>query len=306
MRVDHWIKHVFIVPGLILSYILGAPKLSNEIIILNALIGFSSAFLIASANYVINEFLDSNSDIYHPEKSKRPGAKGLLNFKFILIQYFLLSLLGIFLSTKINVVFFIFTLLFFLSGLIYNLKPIRSKDVIFLDVISESANNPIRLSLGWAMVSISTPPLSILLTYWAIGAFLMSAKRLSELKQIISRKGKTAAHLYRKSFQQYTNENLTISCFVYSLISIIGLTIFTIKYKSEFIISLPIFIAIFSYYMRLAMNADSIVQKTENLFKDKKIVFLLILLSITFATSLFADLPWLNEALKKSFIVINK
>ena len=306
MRIDHWVKHAFVIPGLMLSYILSAPKFSNEIIILNVLIGFSSAFLIASANYVINEFLDSDSDIHHPEKSKRPGAKGLLNVKFILIQYSLLSLLGIFLSTKINVVFFVGTLLFLLSGLIYNLKPIRSKDVIFLDVISESVNNPIRLILGWTMVSMSTPPLSLLLTYWAIGAFLMSAKRLSELKQILSKKGKNAAHLYRKSFQYYTNENLTISCFVYSLVSIIGLTIFTVKYKSEFILTLPIFITIFSYYMRLAMNTDSIVQKTENLFKDKKIVFLIILLGITFAISLFTDLPWLNEALKKSFIVINK
>ena len=33
-------------------------------------------------------------------------------------------------------------------GIIYNVKPIRSKDIVFIDVLSESVNNPLRFLLG--------------------------------------------------------------------------------------------------------------------------------------------------------------
>ena len=40
-------------------------------------------------------------------------------------------------------------------ALLYNLPPIRLKDKAFLDVISESINNPLRLWLGWFAVASS-------------------------------------------------------------------------------------------------------------------------------------------------------
>ena len=53
------------------------------------------------------------------------------------------------------------------SGLVYNVSPIRTKEKVYLDVLSEAVNNPIRLTLGWAMVDSTTlPPSSLLLAYW--------------------------------------------------------------------------------------------------------------------------------------------
>ena len=43
----------------------------------------------------------------------------------------------------------------------------RTKDIPYLDVLSESINIPIRLMLGWFMVtSVFLPPLILVLTYW--------------------------------------------------------------------------------------------------------------------------------------------
>ncbi len=42
--------------------------------------------------------------------------------------------------------------IFALQGVVYNVPPFRTKDRPYLDVISESINNPIRLTIGWAMV----------------------------------------------------------------------------------------------------------------------------------------------------------
>ncbi len=38
-------------------------------------------------------------------------------------------------------------------GVLYNVKPFRTKDIAYLDVLSESINNAIRLLLGWFFVT---------------------------------------------------------------------------------------------------------------------------------------------------------
>src|SRR3546814_4458791 len=79
-------------------------------------------------------------------------------------------------------------LAFAAQGLAYNVPPLRTKDVPYLDVLSESVNNPLRLAIGWAMIDPgSLPPVSIIIAYWFGGAFLMGTKRLSEYREIVVR-----------------------------------------------------------------------------------------------------------------------
>src|SRR3546814_1877515 len=67
-RFDHTTKHVFIIPGIILAYAL-RPSLQPAAT--SIIVGFGSAVAIASANYVINEWLDREFDAFHPQKSAR-------------------------------------------------------------------------------------------------------------------------------------------------------------------------------------------------------------------------------------------
>ncbi len=76
-RPTHWVKHIFIIPGIV-----GAVILVRDVengFLTRCVLGFTSACLIASANYVINEWLDAMLDLHHPLKCQRPGAKGLLS-----------------------------------------------------------------------------------------------------------------------------------------------------------------------------------------------------------------------------------
>ena len=52
-RPNHWFKHVFIVPGIVLAYILIDHA---DLSVYKILLGFISACLLASPNYVINEW----------------------------------------------------------------------------------------------------------------------------------------------------------------------------------------------------------------------------------------------------------
>jgi len=47
--------------------------------------------------------------------------------------------------------------IFALQGIIYNVPPIRAKDKAYLDAVSESVNNPLRLMIGWTD-STTLPP----------------------------------------------------------------------------------------------------------------------------------------------------
>ena len=54
MRIDHWIKQLFILPGFVCALFLGNYNFNYSLLI-SVIIGLFATSLIASANYVINE-----------------------------------------------------------------------------------------------------------------------------------------------------------------------------------------------------------------------------------------------------------
>lgn len=305
-RPDHWVKHAFVLPGLFAALVLNPLPLPSSTIVYNSAAGLLSAFLIASANYVINEWLDAETDRNHPEKMYRPAALGLLRAKWVYFEYFTLTLSGLILANTVNFLFFVTIVAFFISGIVYNLKPLRVKDRVFLDVILESFNNPIRLLLGWAMVSNNTiPPLSLFLSYWAAGAFLMAAKRKSEYEFILQNGGIGSLEKYRKSFRYYSSETLIISCFVYAMVSSFGLAVFLIKYRAEMVFIFPILILLFTYYMHLTLQQNSIAQKPEKLHLDRKLMAVVLLLIASMVVLSLLDLPLVEKLVQSDFLDID-
>ena len=302
-RLDHMTKHIFIVPGLVLAYVLRNPSLENAW--WSILLGFASAVLIASSNYLINEWLDREFDAFHPDKSGRPAAHMKMSPVPVYTAYAACSVVGLGLAYLIGPVFFVVSLLFWVSGVVYNVKPIRSKDKAYLDVLSESINNPIRLMLGWAMIEQSTvAPVSLLLAYWMGGAFLMGAKRLSEYREISAGPGVSVLHRYRRSFQHYTEERLTISCFVYALSATFLMGIFLIKYRIEYVLAFPFIIMLFAHYLRLSLRSGSVAQKPEKLFREKSLMGISSVTVLALAVLSFVNLPILHGLSEPHFLTV--
>ena len=190
-----------------------------------------STCFIASANYVINEWLDAEFDKYHPTKKYRPVVTAGLKAKYIYLEYAILTVLGLVCGFFASRYVFYMELWLWVMGIVYNVKPLRTKEIVFVDVLSESINNAIRLLIGWfAVTSAFLPPISIVFGYWMGGAFLMAIKRYAEYRMIGD---KTQAGLYRKSFQRYTEHSLLSSAIFYSQLSVFFCGIFLIKYKIE-------------------------------------------------------------------------
>ena len=187
-------------------------------------------------------------------------------------------------------------------GILYNVKPFRTKDIAILDVLSESVNNAIRLLIGWFCITQSQmPPISIVCGYWMAGAFLMAMKRFAEYRMIGDPE---LAGKYRKSFQHYSAELLMNTAFFYAMCSSFLMGIFLIKYKIEFLILIPFIFGLFCYYFHIAFKEDSAAQKPEKLFKEKKLMLYVVFLIVLFIILYLVKIPWLNMFIQYDLISI--
>ena len=297
-RPNHWFKNIFMLPGVTLAALFAHIPVNK--FLLPLIIGIISTCLISSANYVINEWLDTSYDRFHPTKKNRPSPSGNIEFRFVILEYLILAFLGLILAGKVSIYFFIVSVVFLVMGIIYNLKPFRTKERVYIDVLSEAVNNPIRLLLGWFIVtSHSLPPSSLLLGYWMGGAFLMGIKRYAEYRFI---KNPDTASLYRRSFKDYTEDNLLLSSFFYATCSAFFIGVFLIKYRIELLLSLPCFALLFTWYLKIGLQQDSPAQNPEKLFNQKGFALFVFFLCVLVWILLIIDLPTLRWFLNNAFI----
>ena len=291
-RPDHWFKNIFVLPGVFLAVLINYSALRTSDVLM-IFYGLFIVCLTASANYVINEIMDAASDKHHPKKKHRPIPSGRVKKSSAYLIWSGLLFLSLFLASTVNREFLIVTIVFILQGLLYNIPPIRTKDIPYLDVITESVNNPIRLLLGWFLIVTATlPTLSLILAYWMIGAFFMASKRYAEFIMFNDR---SRAAAYRSSFGRYSKNRLLISMFYYACLFSFFMGIFLIRYRIELIFAIPFIALVVAYYLRMSLMSDSPVQAPELLYKQRG--FLGIIFSCIAVTILlfFVDIPFVRE-----------
>jgi len=311
-RPDYWLKNIFILPGLLFAIAVYRVSFS-EALLFNIVAGLVSATLLVSANYVINEYLDAAFDKFHPLKNVRTAVVRTVEPKILFSFYALLATSGLLLAYLISFKFLVAAGFLLFMGLIYNVPPFRSKERVYVDVLTESINNPIRFALGWFMVPLETsfyfdnrwdlaffdsvPPLSIVIAYWMGGAFLMATKRFAEYRLIANPE---LAGLYRRSFKYYTENSLLISMFFYAITCAFFLGIFLIKNRIEMLISFPFFALLFAWYLKIGLLKNSPVQGKEKLWSVKGFMIYLLIFSAFVCLLMFVDIPWLKWFLIKT------
>jgi len=185
--------------------------------------------------------------------------------------------------------FFFSLLALLIAGFIYNLKPVRTKDVPFLDSISESANNPIRFLIGWFALSPPNvfPPLSLLISWWSFGNFLLVAKRLSEFRLLKEKAGD-----YRASLKKYSNISLLIGMTASAVVFFLTYFYFAFafRFQSLFLFS-PFLLFYFFLFFRKTMKEEEIMEEPEQLLKSIKYALYTIFLVLLFVLSFFIDRP---------------
>ncbi|MCP5488038.1 MAG: UbiA prenyltransferase family protein [Verrucomicrobia bacterium] len=293
-RVDHWIKNVFILPGIVLALFFYPRPVTGQLLI-DILIGLLAACLTASSNYVINEILDAERDRHHPVKKERPIPSGHVSIPVAYAEWILLGIAGSALGFWVNASMGWACVFLWFMGTLYNIPPIRMKDMPYADVLSESINNPIRMAMGWFSTGlVAMPTMSIMLSYWMFGAFLMATKRFAEYRSIGDPE---RAAKYRSSFKFYNEERLLTSILFYASLFAMFAAVFITRYKLEVILATPIVAYAMAYYLHLGFKEKSPAQYPERLFREKKLMLICLAAFLACGGLLFVELPSLEQFL---------
>ena len=280
------------IPGVIVALYV-QPDLLDFSVIGKLILALLATGFVASSNYVINEVLDAPFDALHPVKKNRPIPCGLVNIRVAYGEWIFLGILGLSLASLLGIQFFSAALALWIMGCIYNIPPLRSKDKPYVDVLSESINNPLRLLLGWYATGILVlPPISLVLAYWMVGAFFMAVKRFAEYRRIGDPQ---ISSEYRQSFSHYTETRLLVSILYYAVSFGLFFGIFLMRYKMEMILSIPFIAGFIAWYIHLGFLENSPTQYPEQLYLQKGFTIYCILCGIILQLLLFADFPFLYK-----------
>jgi 4-hydroxybenzoate polyprenyltransferase len=295
-RIDHWFKNVFVLPGVVVA--LGfAPLAPNpsavEVFLVRLVLGLLAVCLVASSNYVLNEILDAPYDRHHPEKSQRAVPSGRVNVRLAYIEWAALAAVGIGIGAFLSFGLAASLTALWAMGCVYNVPPIRSKDVPYIDVLSESVNNPLRMLVGWYIVNPGgLAPVSLLVSYWMVGCYFMAIKRFAELRHIGDRSRATA---YRRSFATVTEQSMLISIVFYASAAMLFFGAFAMRYRIELIVSFPLIALVMAIYLAVGFRPDSAEQRPEGLYREPVLMIAVVVCTALVVTLLFVDLPMVNR-----------
>jgi 4-hydroxybenzoate polyprenyltransferase len=296
-RIDHWIKNVFVVPGIVVAISIDRGTMTSGLP-WHIVIGLLSVCLIASSNYVLNELLDAPFDRKHHLKSDRPVPSGEVNVPLAYVEWVALMLSGVGLGMAISIPFALTVFGLWVMGCVYNVPPIRSKDVPYVDVLSESVNNPLRMLAGWYITrTFVIPPASLLISYWMIGCYFMAIKRFAEYRDI-NDGSRSAA--YRKSFGYYNEQRLLVSIVFYASQAMLFFGAFIMRYRLELILTFPLVALVMAIYLSLAFKEDSAVQRPEGLYREPRLMTAVIVCAAAMLLLLFVDVPILYRVFIRS------
>jgi hypothetical protein len=140
-------------------------------------------------------------------------------------------------------------------------------------VVTESLTNPIRIALGWHAVSSVPPPVLLLVTVWSFGAFLMTGKRLAELRLL----GDLAAR-YRSTFRAYSLVGLLVVELAYGLVGLGALAGLALVHRPRVLLALPLVAALLGWAFKMTFEPESPLIDPEHLYRRP--VFLLVSVAV--------------------------
>jgi 4-hydroxybenzoate polyprenyltransferase len=289
-RPDHWIKNVFVLPGFVVALSIDRGSL-HALSATGVLTGLLAVCMVSSSNYVLNEILDAPSDRVHPHKSTRPVAAGRVWIPAAYFEWILLVAVGLWMGCSVSRSFTAALFGLWIAGCVYNVPPLRLKDVPYLDVLSEGITNPLRMLAGWYLTKSQAAPItSLLIGYWMVGCYFMAIKRYAECREFTPE----VLSSYRKSFRFYSEQRLLTSILFYGSQGMLFLGAFIVRYRLELILCFPLVAFVMASYFNLAFQPNSPVQRPEGLYREPLVVAVLIC-AIVMAVLLFVDIPILHK-----------
>jgi decaprenyl-phosphate phosphoribosyltransferase len=191
MRPHQWVKNAFVAAPLFFT-----PQALSWDSVGLVLVGIASFCLVASAVYILNDYVDCEADKLHPKKCRRPIASGQVTPAAALATFSVLLALGLTTAFSLDAAFGAAAALYFVVNVAYCLAL---KHVSIVDVMTITFGFVLRVVAGATLIGANISVWIIMCT-GLIALFLALAKRRDDLAKSLDGTHRPALDGYTKPF----------------------------------------------------------------------------------------------------------
>jgi 4-hydroxybenzoate polyprenyltransferase len=267
LRPKQWTKNL-----LVLASAIFAGTFLELHTMYNALLAFCCFSLVASTVYIINDVIDVEKDRVHPEKCKRPIASGAISVQFAIIMGIILFCCSMFVSFKLNPLFFGVLLIYFIINILY---CIRFKHVVIIDVMIIASGFVLRAIAGAVAVGGMLTSWFVLCTL-LLSLFLALGKRRHELELF---EGDTTKQ--RKVLQFYSVKLLDQLMTIVTGLTVMFYSLYAATVNQYMMFTVPIVLYGIFRYLYLVHMKNAGGKPEDILLTDKHILFTVVLYGVT-------------------------
>lgn len=288
-RVEQWVKNIFVFVPLFFS-----GNIFNEKLFGLSFFTFIVFSLVASSVYIINDYIDIESDQKHPEKKKRPLASGAVSkrmAKILFVVLWSISLFLIFLGynytegvSQIGIwKFSVVVGVYFLMNIAYTLKL---KHVAIVDIMIIALGFVFRVLVGGYATGILISQWAILLTF-VLALVLAIGKRRGELINA-PLTGKT-----RKALDGYNIQFVDIALAISCTLAVVCYLMFTLspdvqqKFHGRVFYTVIFVLFAFFRYLQQTLVYNRTESPTKIVYRDRYIQVTLILWLVVFLLQIY-------------------
>jgi len=275
LRPKHWIKNSFIFLPLFFS-----GEIFNVEKLLSCLAGFGAFSFIASAVYILNDYMDIEADKKHPVKCGRPLASGIVSKKAAIILFIICVAFGIAVAALVKVKFLFVLMLYFIMNLGYSLGL---KNISVLDIVLVAIGFVLRIKAGGviAMIGISQ---WLMIMVFLLAMFMAIAKRRDDVLIKLD-----SGLDIRKAVKGYNLEFLNVMLSLFTGIIIIAYLMYTIspevmeRWNTYRLYYTSLFVIVgLMRYLQITFIENNTGSPTDLLYKDKFLQVTLVLWIVSF------------------------
>jgi len=216
LRPKQWIKNLIVIAPLFFS-----KRMMDVDIVIKVLFAFVLFCLFSSSVYLINDILDKEKDKFHPQKSKRPVAMGLLSREVGSLSALVLLLSAVIGSFFLDKRFLAVGLCYWSINLFYSLYL---KHVVIVDVMCIAIGFVLRVMAGGIAVEVPSSHWMLTTTIF-LSLFLGFTKRKGELALFLQSKDQASRDVLKSYNMQILDQFLAIS----ATASIMSYALFTLS-----------------------------------------------------------------------------
>lgn len=228
-------------------------------------IGTVAFSLVASAVYILNDYIDREHDREHPTKKDRPLASGRVKASTALTLMGVLVVLGLGIFAWLSMSALYLAIGYLIMNVLYS---VRLKHIPIIDIFIIALGFVIRIAIGSEVGDIPLSMWIILMTY-LLALFLALAKRRDDV--LLAAGGKKV----RKSIDGYNLEFINGAMMVMASVLIVSYISYTIapdggkKFGSEYLYITVFFVLLgILRYMQITFVEQKSGSPTQVLFKD--------------------------------------